>query len=445
MGVVYRSVLIAALVLCLTSRVRAETSDNPPLHPSDYSDEGHLAGILWAHSLDVLQARGQVGLAASEVTRTHLYPNPDLEFSWGTIPIGQTNPPDLKHPMSHVPSYGVAFSELVELFKRGPRQEASEAELHAAQYEAQAVFADKFFDLLESIGEMAKNELEVSMLSGQIRVYDDLLGLERQRLSKGDIAEIDVDREEVERARLLAARDSAQAEMEQARARCSALVAAPCEPFGSGAAASAYLRDGAASELPSQWSAEIEQRRPDIEAMTAATDAAEKREVLAKRKVIPDVTVKLGYLYDTFQISGAQNQSLGVGLEMPIPVADRGQADLQEAEALHDRAHAARQMLVANGKLGLQSAQQQLALARDRLARLKTAEQKASELEKSVTGAARQGGVSQVDVLLARRAYQELLVESAEVNGEAFGDALKIRRAAAIFPQPSTEVARVGG
>lgn len=423
----------------MPARGRAQTGDVPSLSPADYGDEQRLSEVLWQRSLEVRQARGQVALAASEATRAQLYPNPDLEFTWGTIPLGQTNPPDLNNPMAHVPNYGVVLSELVELFKRDPRQRASEDELRASRYEALAVHADRFFDLLQAIGQMAKNQHKVALLDGQIKVYDDLLSLEHQRAAKGDIAEVDVDREEVERARLAAARDSAQAALETARAQCSTLLAATCAPFPSESSARDFLHAPVTSEFPASWSQEMESRRPDIAALGAAIEASEQRITLAKRKAIPDVTVKVGYLYDTFLTSGAQNQSMSLGLEMPLPVADHGQADLQQANALYDRARAARQLLIASGRLGLASARQQLDLAHDRLERLRDAERKASALEKSVTGAARQGGASQVDVLLARRAYQEILLEGADVHGDAYDAALALRRAAALFPEPTNE------
>ena len=54
----------------------------------------------------------------------------------------------------------------------------------------------------------------------------------------------------------------------------------------------------------------------------------------------------------------------------------------------------------------------------------------------TMEGAARQGGMSQVHVLLARRHYQEVLLESTELVGDAYDAALKIRQTAALFPRP---------
>src|SRR5262249_50234389 len=123
----------------------AETS--PPaasLTAGDYSDPAKLVGLLWDRSQDVLEARRAAATAASEVTRAQKLPNPTLDFSWGTIPIGRTNPPDLEDPIGNVPNYNVGLSELIEFAKRGPRQAASAAELQAARYEALAVLGDRY-------------------------------------------------------------------------------------------------------------------------------------------------------------------------------------------------------------------------------------------------------------------------------------------------------------
>jgi len=52
-------------------------------------------------------------------------------------------------------------------------------------------------------------------------------------------------------------------------------------------------------------------------------------------------------------------------------------------------------------------------------------------------GAAQQGGMSQIEVLLARRRYQELLLEGAELEGAAYATSLKLRQTAALFPRPN--------
>jgi cobalt-zinc-cadmium efflux system outer membrane protein len=428
------AVLLAVALFTAARPARAQSASPPA--PPDYDDEARLGELLWEHSPEVIEARQQIGVAGSELTRARLYPNPQLDLGWNTIPIGKTTPPDLQDPIGNVPNYVVGLSELFELAKRGPRQAAAAAELESSRAQAAAVFADRFFDLLRAVGRIATSQVRESVVGEQVEESDRLLELERARADKGEIARMVVDRSEAEHARLLAARDAARTELEAARADCAALLAAACPPFVSGDAARRFLHDGATAALPDAWSPEIEARRPDLSALAAALRAADEKVTLAKRQAIPDVTLRLGYEYDTFVAAGNQRQSLALGVQMPLPVMEQGQADLEAASAALLRARRARAALVASGQLTLESAGRQRSLISDRVRQLRDALAKGAALRKAMQGAAQQGGMSQVDVLLARRHYQELLLEGTELDGDAYDAALKIRQVAALFPRP---------
>jgi outer membrane protein TolC len=188
--------------------------------------------------------------------------------------------------------------------------------------------------------------------------------------------------------------------------------------------------------MPDAWSGEIEQRRPDIASLAAELHAADQKALLARRHAVPDVTVRLGYTYDSFEVSGNQRQSLAAGVQIPLPVADRGQAELEAASAEMLRAQSTRSSLIESGRLALEAAGRQRALTASRIAQMQAALEKADALRNEIQAASRQGGTSQVDVLLARRHYQELLLDGNDLEAEAYDDVLKIRRTAAIFPRP---------
>jgi outer membrane protein TolC len=88
------------------------------------------------------------------------------------------------------------------------------------------------------------------------------------------------------------------------------------------------------------------------------------------------------------------------------------------------------------GWLALESATRERQLVAQRIEHLTAALAKARTLRDSMEGAARVGGASQVDVLLARRTYQELLLDRTDLDAEAYAAALKVRQAAAVFPRP---------
>ena len=110
----------------------------------------------------------------------------------------------------------------------------------------------------------------------------------------------------------------------------------------------------------------------------------------------------------------------------------------EAASAAVLRAQRTRTALVSSGQLTLAAAARERDLIGARARQLQSALTNADRLRQTMEGAAKQGGMSQVDVLLARRRYQELLLEGTDLNGDAYDAALKIRQAAALFPQPPT-------
>ena len=427
------STLIPAAAAC------ADETPRIALTSTQYADENALAELLWTQSPEVLEARAATGVASSEVTRARTLPNPTLDFTWGTIPIGETNPPGLHDPLGNVPNYSAGLSQLIELAKRGPRQAATVAELERARAQAVGTFAERFFELLGVVGRIAKSQLRLAVTSELVDASAQVLDLDRARAARGDMAVMDADRAEVEHLHLVAARDAALTDLEDARAACAALVARPCPPFESTKATRNFIEPAIAAPLPQAWSADAEQRRPDIAALDAALAAARQRQTLAQRRVIPDVTVRVGYTYDTFLAAGNQEQSLALGVQMPLPAFDRGQADLQAATSTLLRAAQTRQALVQSGQLTLEATARRRQMLIARLDALEVALKKARGVRDTLVAAQQHGGASMIDALLARRAYQELLLDRVDLLADAYDATLKVRQIAALFPRPGEE------
>ncbi|MCX8072035.1 MAG: TolC family protein [Candidatus Binatia bacterium] len=405
-----------------------------------YQDEQALAALLWARAAEVLDARTALRQAESAHLRARTYPNPSIDGSWNTIPVGRTNPPGLPDRLNQIPNYSVVFAQLFELGKRGPRIAARAFDVERLRAEAEAVLGDRFFALLDTIGRIATEQRRSAVLDQQIRDSEELLQLDRARADRGEIPALDVDVAEVEQARLRALRESAQAALLQAQSECSALLAMPCPQFADDEAAKSFLvrsYQGVAGVQPSvDLALEL---RPDLKALRAAIAAAEQDAVLAERRAVPDVTLRAGYTYDQFTVAGNQRNSLVVGFEMPIPLFDRGQADLIAARAVEARARELLRVLTESLPDRLKGATEQLGLALRRMEQLDRAVTKASAMRDTLVEAQRAGGISAIEVLVARRNYQDLLRERVELDGDAFSAALTIRKLSGQFPTVSTE------
>jgi len=426
-------VSVGVLVACLPP-ARAQG-----LGPADYADEGRLSAWLWEHAPDVVQARGVARLAGAEVTRAHLRQNPTVDLTWGTIPLGELNPPEHTSPLTRVPNYTIGVTQPFEIGKRTHRQAAARATQAATVAQAEDVLRARFFDLLEAVCRIAEKQVRLATYDEIVQSSSALLALQRIRASKGDIATIDLSRAEVEHLRLLAQRDLAALDIEQAMADCTMVAVAPCSPFASVDQARGYLRRIVSMPIPSVWSAALEQRRPDIRALSRASDAALRQAELAGALALPDVSVRAGYTYDTFTVSGNQRQSVALGMQVSIPSFNRGEADrLAAATQLH-QAEQLRRTLVKAGSLSLRSAARRRELAQARIRDLDAALPRALAVLGALTEAMRRGAASLADVLLARRSYQELLLERADLDSLSRQSVLDVRRAAALFPSPNDD------
>src|SRR5690242_15250930 len=82
--------------------------------------EPDLAQLLWERSPELQLSRGRVAQARGDYERALLLPNPNLDVSMNTIPVGPLNTaadPGLTNPWD-VPNYAFGVSELIELGKR---------------------------------------------------------------------------------------------------------------------------------------------------------------------------------------------------------------------------------------------------------------------------------------------------------------------------------------
>ncbi len=408
-----------------------------------YDDENALAGLLWERAADLLEARKGVARGRSDLIRARTYPNPSFEMAWNTIPLGRTNPPGLRDPLDQVPSYSLALTELIEIGKRQHRIAARSYDVERLGAEAEAVLGERFFTLLAAIGVVATNQRRIGVLEEQIRDGDELLELDRARAHRGEIAPLDVDVAEVEQVRLRALRDSAEASLLEAQADCSTLLSLPCPRFVNDEAALQFLtrtyRAVPATDPPLE---EIFHQRPDLRALQAAIAAAQKDAVVAQRRIVPDVTVRAGYTYDQFTIAGNQRNSVAFGLELPLPVFDRGQADLLAARAAEAQARTVLQTLMESTPEHLQRAREELGLALRRMEQLDLGVAKARAMLEILIQAQRAAGISAIEVLVARRSYQDLVRERVELDQDAFAAALKIRKLIGLFPKTFSKESR---
>jgi outer membrane protein, heavy metal efflux system len=414
----------------LTAIVAASAASSESLDLSSSPADVDLVELLWTRSPDLVAARARLGQAAAEVVRSEVLPNPGFDFQWGTLAIGPTNPPGLDK-LKDVPNYTFTLNQPVEIGKRGPRQAASRASRDAALFDALEALRQRWFDLLERISEVATAEVRVAALEETVRDTQRLADLQLERQKRGDIAGLDVDRAVLEAEKYASNLGQERERLSAALLLCAQTVGLVCRPFGSVETARAFLTGRLAASTPPS---SLEQR-PDLRSLQAQEAAARNSLTLARRRWIPDPTFRIGYVLDQFEIAGNQHQSVLVGVSLPLPFFDHGQADEHAASAVAEAAGQAQVLLRAASVRDLSSLERQRADALARRTRLHErtlplARDVVQRLESAVT----RGGAPLPDLLLARRTLGELQLDAADLDLFAFHLTVAQARAAGELP-----------
>ncbi len=386
-----------------------------PLELATLGDGATLPELVWRQAPELQAARIKVAQAEAERRKALRLPNPGLDLSVNTLPIGPLNPGDLKDPFLNVPNVSVGLSVLLELGKRGPRQEATAEAARAAALDALDQVRRKVLELEDVIGDVAAAQVRVDALAALGEDAQRLTSLQQARADKGDASELDADRARLELESTLTTLGEARELLAATLRVCADTVSTPCVPFAEVTQAQAWL--GRRFE---QSGAGLV-GRPDLKALEAAMRSARAAQTLAARGWLPDPTVRLGYVRDQFVISGNQQNSLFVGLSMPLPIFEHGQDDAQAAGVAATSAERAREQLLASAGAQLTQLGAEVKGVETRQLRLR---EQSLPLARSVVqrldAAVSRGAAPLQELLLSRRLLAELLLTATELDRTVF-------------------------
>ncbi|MFZ5446375.1 MAG: TolC family protein [Myxococcota bacterium] len=387
----------------------------PPLELSRLENASQLPAVVWQQAPELAGARISVARALAERGKAERLPNPGLDLSVNTLPVGPLNPPGLSDPFLNVPNVAVGLSWLIELGKRGPRQEATAEAARAAALDALDQVRRKALELEDVIGDVAAAQVRLSALSTLTDDARRLSALQQARAEKGDTAELDADRARLELEATLTAQGEATELLAASLRQCGEVVGAPCVAFADLEQANRWLdhRCAGVDGPPTE--------RPDLQALEASVRSARAAERLARATAIPDPTVRLGYVRDQFVVSGNQQNSLFVGVSVPLPLFERGQDDARAAAVAAAAGERAREQLLAMAhtqlaQLGQEAERVEARQKRLREQSLPLARSVVERLDLAVT----RGAAPLQELLLARRTLAELLLTAAELDRTLF-------------------------
>jgi outer membrane protein, heavy metal efflux system len=421
----------ASLSLSLLGTAAAARAEQPPL-PTRVSvtvllrDESRLVAWLEQHDPQIHAARARRAQSGADARQSRALLNPVLDASLGNVPLGETNPPGLGFNETAI--YNVGLSQTIELGKRGPRIAGADLRQQSATLQVAVAARDELSQARFALGNALHRGLRVASLSETLADAERGAELERTRYEQKALSGTDYDRLLLDLANLRADFERERAEYGAALADCAAALGAACDLSGASAVdlSSAVPLDMSRVSTPSL------ENRPDLLALDAERQAAERDAELARGRAIPDLTLRLGYTHDRFVASGDNRNTLTLGVALPLPVFDRGHHDstkaLNRALELRD----ARTVLLLQaradvaGLLSRKAALEkvQASLERESLPR-------SSSVLTSSQIAFDHGGVSLTDLLLARRAHIALQLTLLDERFELFCIRNELERVAA--------------
>lgn len=430
-----------AVVLCLLclwvnspTQALAELPESSAFQPGKISSLHALERAVAERAPEIRAALREAMLSDAEVEQTHLFNNPELDVSFGTLPLGATNPADLQRPWANVPNYGAGLSYTIPIRKRGPRQREAAALARAARAQVELTTRHMALQLAETLGELAtatmRHEGLLALEESSLRS----LALSEARLASQFGSGLDVDRSQIDMQRVTQQRLGAENDIREHLSVCSSLVMRPCEAFAEGTAARAYL--SGFLRFPERAQAPLTER-PDVRALEAQAQAAGAKAELAKAQAIPDPSVRVGYVHDRFLVSGNHRNSLNLSVSVPLPIFDRGQVKQRAAEKAREQLYQEREDRLARARLQSELLFERSRLARSRCLRLtQEVMPQARAVLESLEKAEASRLVSLTEVIQARRTLSELLLDEADSCGDAYDAVLALLREAPRSPHP---------
>jgi len=336
--------------------------------------------------------------------------------------VGATNPPGLGLDRTLI--YGAGLSQTFELGKRGPRAEAADLRLRAAERRVADARSNRVADARLALGRAVYTGLRQHAFERALDAARSSTRIAKGRLEHRALSGVDYDRLVLDSSSLEAEAARSSADSAAALAECEAVLLAPCDLTGT-----SESDLDAADPSPRALDASALERRADVAALRLESEAAHQDATVAARRAIPDLTFRVGYTHDRFTISGDNANTLSLSVAAPLPLFDRGQHDETRALARAEEARrlAASALAAARGDLSALTARS-TAIARTLATLRKDALPRARAVLQAQEQGLAEGQLDMTDLLLARRQAIDLELLDLDLRFELFSVRNEIRR-----------------
>jgi cobalt-zinc-cadmium efflux system outer membrane protein len=430
-----------AWIVSLASGARAEPA--PPLRAL-LTHPGELAAWLRERDPLIDAQRARLDAARAAARQTRALPNPQLTLGASDLVIGRTNAnsggPGSENPalsLGKTLIFTAGVDQLIELGKRGPRQNAADLRVRAAAETTAGTLGARLGEATQMLGKLAYVAARHGAAAANLAAAEKLQTSEKLRLDHSDLSALEFARIELDTQAVALQLARAESDVAGAIAACGAVLYAACSADGlddgaldDGAPLPARAASRAAAEASNEALIEASiEARPARVASRLEVEALGWDATLAHNRRIPDPTIGAGYTLDNLTISGDQHQSLMFTLGIPLPVFDRGDHDEAAARATARAAAAEDRAAVRDATGQVEALAAQRAQLEAAVARLTSdTVPKSAQIVGQTRRAFDLGQAPLSDLLLAERAHRDLLLELLDTRFDLFTVRAQLRQ-----------------
>jgi cobalt-zinc-cadmium efflux system outer membrane protein len=386
---------------------------------------GHVSaqqGLTW----DQVKARFEAGnpalkadadnvdeMRAEEIT-AYLRPNPQLTFSADGTQI-------VPHDSVWQPFKGTdfvpTFSYLYERdHKRELRLESAQEGTRITESEHEDLKRNLEFTLRAAFVQTLEAKTVVDLAKADLDYYDKIIGISRERLKAGDIAQIDFDRIELLRVQYESELQTAIVNLRTAKIQLLQLLndRTPVDQFD---VAGTFDFSDTLSPLEDFRQTALS-TRPDLQAALETIQQSETNHKLAISNGSTDPTLSAWYTWNSSNNNPNGLQTLGASVSIPLRVFDRNQGEKKRTEIDIERSREASEAARAQVFSDVDTAYE---LVRSNIELLKPYKAKyndqALRVRDTVTYAYEHGGASLMDFLDAQSDYRQVQLAYVQLIG----------------------------
>jgi cobalt-zinc-cadmium efflux system outer membrane protein len=351
---------------------------------------------LLADSLNVDESKAQ------EIT-AFLRPNPDFTLSADGTQIAPEK--GIWRPFAGTfESPGISFL-LERQHKRGLRLESAKKGTLIAESNHADIERTLLFNLRSAFVSTLQAKAVLQLAKDNLAYYDNVIDISRNRYGAGDIAQIDLDRLELQRVQYESDLQTAEESLEDAKIQLLTLLN-DRTPNGQFDVTGPF--DFNDQLLPQDDVVKLAlDTRPDLKAAVQAVDKAQTDHKLALANGSTDPTLSAWYTHNSSNNNPFGVNTLGVGVSIPLRIFDRNQGeklrtelDIKRNQRLRDAAEA---QVLGDVNSSYATVESTLTLLRPYKAQYL---QQSVRVRDTITFSYQHGGASLLDFLNAQAEYR---------------------------------------